>query len=264
MNDENEFEREFTKLKLSAEHGIPFSEKKQQEWPSETEKEFLERMREMEEAMKNPDKTKISELLGSIHFPKGDELTDAEVSAALDLATTALANKNIELDVIYPTPDREIYRFITEELMQRGSGMAGAGGMIMHFIYEEFYPNYVEDIRADVTDTLNYICRGHKAGLPWRIANEVSLYGEKVSRQEFEGVLGKHRDIFKGMTFIGVDTFEVDIKKTKAIAKATFRIYMDESSGSPGEVSADAEFQFKFQYYTFEITRLVIDQFGIR
>lgn len=263
-DEETRFEKEFNKLKLSAEHGIPFSEKKKEEFHSETEEGFLARMRELEEAMENPDKTKISELLGSIHFPKGDDLSDAEISAALELATTALANKNIELDVNYPTPDREIYRFITEELMHRGSGMAGAGGMTMHFIYEEFYPNYTEDIKADVTDVLHFILRGHKASLPWRIASKVKLYGKTVSQEEFEAVLADHRHVFQGMSFIGVDSIKVDIKKPKAHVKVRFRFYMDQSSGSPGEVSADAEFDFKFNHDMYLMTRLVIDQFGIK
>lgn len=264
MNDEEDFEREFNKLKLSAEHGIPFSEKKREEYHSESDLEFLEKMREMEEAMANPDVTTINELLGSINFPKGDNLTDAEISAALDLATTALANNNIQLDIIYPTPDREIYRFITEELMEQGSGAAGLGGMTMHYIYEEFYPNYVEDIKADVTDTLHFISGGHKGKLPWRIDDKVKLHGKMVPQEEFEQLLITHRDVFQGMNFVSIDSMDVDINKTKAHVKASFRVYMDQSSRAPGEVNIAAEFDFKFSIGIYVITRLVIDKFGIK
>ncbi len=259
-----QFEREFNKLKLSAEYGAPFPEKKKEELPSdETEADFLTRMRELEDAIQNPDKTKIIELLGFPNFPKVENLSDAEVSAALELATTALGNKNIVLDVIYPTPDREIYRFITQELLQFEGGGAGAGGMTRHLIYEEHYPNHTEDIKADITDVLHFICRGHKGSMPWRIANKVSLYGEIVSQEEFEVVMGNHRDVFQGMSFIGVDAVKVAFDGSKAHAKAKFRHYLDQSSGSPGEVSAEAEFYFELDDDMYLLNRLVIDIFGI-
>lgn len=262
--EEIDFDKEFKKLKMSAEHGTPFLEKKKEETHFETKEDFLAKMREFEEAMENPDERPIKEILSFPNFPKGDLLSDEEIEAALELAVGALASKNIELDVIYATPDREIYRFITEELLEKNSGMAGAGGMTTHFVYEEFYPNYEEDIKSDVSDILHFICRARRAGLPWRIANKVSLYGKKVPKEEFQAVLDDHRRIFRGMSIIGVDSISVVLKKNKATAKATFRFYMDKSTGSPGEVSTDAEFFFDFKYGDFCLTRLVIDHFGIK
>ena len=262
-NEEIKFEHELNKLRLSAEHGLPFLDEKKEEIQSETEEEFLERMREFEDAMENPDEKKIAELLGYPNFPKADALSDAEISAALELAINALANKSIVLDVIYPTPDREIYRFITEELLKKESGMAGAGGMTTHFIYEEFYPNHTEDINEVVTQILHFICNGYKGSLPWRIDNKVLLYGEIVPQEEFEGVLDNHRHIFKGMNFIKVDSIKINFKKSKAHAKAKFRFYLDKTSGQPGEISATAEFYFALEEDTFWLNRLVIDHFGI-
>jgi len=259
------FERELKKLKLSAEHGLPFSEEKKEKLHSdETEEEFLDRMKELENAMRNPDQREITELLGSPKFPNAENLSDEEISAALELAKTALANKNIVLDVLYPTPDREIYRFITKELMKKESGMAGAGGMTMHFIYEEFYPNHTEDIKEVVSDTLHFICRGHKGSLPWRIDQKVKIYGKNVPREEFEAILDSHRQVFKGMNFLAVDSVQIDYTKKKAHAKAKFRFYFDQSSGHPGEETAEAEFHFILEEDTYWLNRLVIDQFGIK
>jgi len=261
--DEIKFDRELNKLKLSAEHGLPYSEKKDREILSGTEEDFLERMKEVEDAIANPDKREINELLGFPNFPKGGTLSDSEISAALELANMALADKNIVLDVIHPTPERELYRFITEELIHKGSGMAGAGGMTMHFIYEEFYPNHTEDIKEVITDVLHFICRGHKGSLPWRIDNKVQLYGELISEEEFKAVLSDHRHVFQGMNFIGVDSFKINIKKRTAHAKAKFRCYLDKSSGQPGEISTDAEFYFVLAEDSFWLRRLVIAHFGI-
>ncbi len=262
--EEEQFENELKKLKLSAEFGATFSEEAKPTNQEETEDEFLERMKDFEESMDNPEENEIREALGFPNFPKVADLNDDQVKTALELALTSLRTKKIELDVIYPTPDREIYRFITEELMKQKIGRPGAGGMTMHFIYEEFYPNPVGDIKEDVTDTLHFLCRGYRAHLPWRIANNVKLHGKKVTEEIFRAHLAQHRQIFEGMSFIGVDSIETDVTAKKAHAIAQFRFYMDNSSGQPGEVSAEAEFFFDQKYDNYCLTRLVIDHFGIK
>jgi hypothetical protein len=263
--EELDFERELKRLKFSAKYGVHFEEEKACEPPlDESEEDFLDRMKEFEEAMRNPQTTEIRALLGFPKFPKVEDLADDELEAAIDLVTTALANRNIALDVCHPTPAREIYRFLTEELLYEDAGMAGAGGMTMHFIYEEFYPNHEEEIKSDVSDILNFICRGHNASLPWRIATEVSLDGKLIPKEEFEMLLDDHRDIFEGMTFIGVDSLDIKIEDSNAKAKASFRYYLDQSSGSQGEYSTTAEFEFKLDNGTFDLTRLIIEKFGIR
>ncbi len=136
--------------------------------------------------------------------------------------------------------------------------------MTTHFIYEEFYPNHAEDIKEDVRDTLNFICRGQNGHLPWRISDKVKLHGKKVSEEMFKVHLEDHRQIFKEMSFVGVDSIETDISGPKAHAKAHFRFYLDKSSGQAGEVNAEAEFFYNMKYETYCLTRLVVDCFGIK
>ena len=85
-----------------------------------------------------------------------------------------------------------------------------------------------------------------------------------VPQEEFESMMAEHRHVFQGMSFIAVDSINIDFDKPKAHVKAKFRFYLDKSSGSPGEVSADAEFDFKFSHDLYLLTRLVVDQFGIK
>src|SRR5690554_2858806 len=153
--EEMNFDQELAKLKLSAEHGIPFAEREHRKDDHfDTEEKFWSAMMEMEEAMKNPDKRKIEELLGFPNFPKAEHLTDEEISVGLELAITILENHYIAVDVIYPTPEREVYRFITEEVLKMEAGMIGVAGMTSHFIYEEHYPNYIASISDAIEDML--------------------------------------------------------------------------------------------------------------
>lgn len=262
--EELKFEQELKKLKLSAEHGATFANEKKKEIHSETDEGFLARMKELEEAMRNPMSIEIRQLLGFPKFPAVEDLTDEELSTAIELVNIALANENIVLDTLYPTPERDIYRFLTEELMKHEAGMAGAGGTTMHFIYEEFYPNHPNEIKSDVTQFLHFICHGHRGYLPWRIASEVKFHGKRLSKEGFEELLDDHCNFFKGMSFIGVDSIESSIDEEKAYVKATFQYYLDQSSGAPGEKSAEAEFYFELYDNSFLLNHLVIERLGIR
>lgn len=265
--EELKFEQELKKLKLSAEHGAPFLDPKKtndEDFLFETDDDFLSRMRAIEDAIQHPNEKTIGELLGFPNFPKADVLADDEIGAAIELVSIALANKRIHIDFLYPTPEREVYRFITEEVMAHEAGMAGVGGMNTHLIYEEFHPNYAGDIESDIHDLLHFLCRGYKGHLPWRIADKVKLYGKNVDQEEFEAVMDDHRHVFRGMSFIAVDSVVSKIDKTKAQAEAKFRFYMDQSTGQPGEISAKAKFYFKHNGDAYLLNRLVIDRFGIK
>jgi|GEM_PF-597850 len=267
--EEIKFEQELDKLKLSVERGIPFFEYKKEDLDFDEieEANMWKHLSLLDEVRKTPGECGeklVKDFLEFTDYPKEKDLSDREISAALESVTTALALENILLDVIHPTPDREIYRFITEELLYESVFSTPLQVMKAHFIYEEFYPNHQEDIKSDATDVLNYICRGHKANLPWEISDLVWLNGEKIFREEFEAILANHRNNFKGMSFIGVDSIKIKIDESTASAKADFRFYMDKSSGSPGEVIADAEFYFELFDGSYLLNRLVIEQFGIK
>jgi len=268
-DEEIKFEQELDRLKRSVERGIPFFEKKKEDLDFDEieEANMWKHLSLLDKVLKNPgegDEKLVKDFLEFTDYPKEEELSDQELSAALESITTALALENIVLDVIYPTPQREIYSFITEELLYESVFSPPLPAMKTHFIYEEFYPNPPEDIKSDATDILNYICRGHKASLPWGISDLVWLNGEKIFREEFEAILANHRNTFKGMSFIGVDSIRIRIDYSTAYAKANFRFYMDKSSDSPGEVNADAQFYFERFDDSYLLNRLVIKQFGIR
>ena len=54
-----------------------------------------------------------------------------------------ILNKNsIQLDTICDVEEREIYRFVTEELFSHKMDNMRIPGMMACFIYEEFHPNH--------------------------------------------------------------------------------------------------------------------------
>ncbi len=264
-NEEHSFAQELKKLKLSAEFGATFPEEKEpEESECSSDEDFLAQMKQFEDAMDDPDEKEIDEVLGFPKFPAVEDLSDEEVITALELVNTALSNHNIELDVIYPTPKREVYRFITEELLKVKTWMTGVQGMTAHFIYEEFYPNHPGDMGADIDQILDYVCSGSEGKLPWRISHELTLFGETVTREAFKATLDDHCQAFPGMSFTGVDLIKTDFDPPAAYATADFSFELDESSDSPGAFQAKAEFYFELEDAQYCLKRLVIEHFGIK
>jgi hypothetical protein len=58
-----------------------------------------------------------------------------------------LNHHKIALDVLGQYPDRQIYRFITEEFIHEEIDVPEIEGYTLHYCYEDFHPNYELEIR---------------------------------------------------------------------------------------------------------------------
>jgi len=81
----------------------------------------------------------VEEHLGFPTFPDVDTLEPYEIERELFEILDLLADKNILIDTSADYPDEDLYRFITEELMQEEMEVFKIKDMNCHFIYEEFH-----------------------------------------------------------------------------------------------------------------------------
>ena len=140
-------ENEFLKIKLKAQYGDAFHMESNADIPPEIENQFLKNMMAFEDAHAKAEFTTVYESIGKPDYRPAEELTDIEVTAALERITDILEEHNMALDICDgPYPDRLIYTFITEELFAEETEMGGIAGMGYHFIYEEFHPNHKAEI----------------------------------------------------------------------------------------------------------------------
>jgi hypothetical protein len=109
-------ENEILKLKLSAELGGQMEQF--EDMPPELENLFLNNVLEFEHKHAESEEQTIYKILGQPVFAKADVLNDDEVSDALRSIEVLLEEKSIVLDYAASYPDREKYRFITEEFFQ--------------------------------------------------------------------------------------------------------------------------------------------------
>lgn len=93
-------------------------------------------------------------LFGQSDLASRERNTRRRNSDALDAAREILYEKNMKVNVLYDVEDREVYRFITEELMAVEIDEMHVAGMYSNFIYEEFHPNDREDARMQAESFL--------------------------------------------------------------------------------------------------------------
>lgn len=137
-------ENDILKLKLKAEHGGNFE--MEGELPPEIENAFLKNVIEFEHQFANATSQKLHDVMGNPVFAPAAELSDEEIEVALEKAEDMLGQYEIEVDYRSDYPARLKYQFITEELILKETHFFHVPGMTMHFIYEEFHPNYQMDL----------------------------------------------------------------------------------------------------------------------
>ena len=152
-NFEDELERikqenNLKKMKLRLEYGADFPlESENNDLPVEVESQFLDNVMEFEKAFHHSERIRIYDFIGKPDYKKCETIPDPEISTELDQIMKLLNQNQIEVDTLCEVNDRELYRFITEELFFTETDNMRMNGWIIHFTYEEFHPNHEYDIR---------------------------------------------------------------------------------------------------------------------
>ena len=140
-------ENQLKKMKLSLEFGASFSsEVGNKELDPRIESLFLDNIEKYEREYKKVKAVCLFEFIGKPEFRKSDTIPDQEIHKELDHIIDILNQNQISLDTLCNVNDREIYRFITDELFLEEMDNMRTPGMTHHYIYEEFHPNHEYDI----------------------------------------------------------------------------------------------------------------------
>ncbi|TAH02982.1 MAG: hypothetical protein EAZ15_04085 [Sphingobacteriales bacterium] len=150
-------ENEFLKIKLKAQFGDNFMMGGNAELPLEIENQFLKSLISFEENYKNVEYVTVFEKIGKPDFIPASNLSEKEITSALERITEILDLNEIRLDICDgPYPDKEIYTFITEELFLKEIEKEDLFFGTRVFIYEEFHPNNKADIEENTDSFFNH------------------------------------------------------------------------------------------------------------
>jgi hypothetical protein len=146
IEDENKFKR----MKIELEHDGVFG-KMNADIPPEIESIFLDNIMQFENQFKNAKRITVYEKVGKPNWIKSQELSAEQLKEELERLFVILEDSGIVLDILYDYPNEIllIYNFITLELFNEETDDISIEGMTSNFIYEEFHPNYYEDLRKE-------------------------------------------------------------------------------------------------------------------
>ncbi len=154
--DRIRIENEEKKKQLTEEHGAFFGNmNNDSDLPPEIESQFLDHIMAFENAFQSAERISVYDFLEQPTFRKVEELTNAEVTQELERIMKLMSRKMVSIDTLCEVDDRELYRFITEELFLEEKDDMMIPGMMTHYTYEEFHPNHEHDIREHSIEFLN-------------------------------------------------------------------------------------------------------------
>jgi hypothetical protein len=142
-------ENELMKLKMMAEFGGDFVGN--EDIPAEVENQFLKQIMSFHKRHEKSALTTVYKFIGEPEYNHVNDISDKEVKKELKQLLVLMNKNGVSLDVLAETPEREIYRFITEELFKHEIEEVRMKGWVNHFIYEEFHPNPDYDVRSAVS-----------------------------------------------------------------------------------------------------------------
>lgn len=145
--------------------------------PAEIECEFLQRIEEFELKWASHEITTVRGFIGDPPVKPVTELDELELAEELEYLESVLDENDIEVDYCERPDDREVYRFISEELLDHEIDDIRVPGMVCHFIYEEFHPNPPADVRR-ASDTFLLQLMEDAEHLVWRLGNAQEVDAE--------------------------------------------------------------------------------------
>jgi hypothetical protein len=216
-------ENELMKLKMMAEFGGDFVGN--EGIPPDVENQFLKQIISFHKKHDNAPLTNVYKYVGEPEYNHVNDMGDAEVSKELKQLIKLMDKKGVTLTVLAPTPDREIYRFITEELFKHEIEDVKMKGWVNQFIYEEFHPNP----EYDINNTLFYVLQA--------IFNKNKPFFEEYFSEEMIDHLGLSTDTddlrerieyfwsqFNNVKLEQYDLTKLDVNKETGIAHAVCQV----------------------------------------
>jgi predicted HicB family RNase H-like nuclease len=214
INDENEF----LKLKMMAEFGGNFMGS--ENLPADVENMFLKQIMIFHKRQNDAKLVPIYKYIGEPEYNHVNDLSEKEVTRDLKKIMRLLKKYNIGLEVLAPTPEREIYRFITEELFKHEIEDTKVKGWVNQFIYEEFHPNAEYDVKNAVHFALLSLFDKEAAFFHEQFSETMKdRLGLSTDSEELREKIEAFQSQFYNVTLVHYDFVRVSVDRENKTAK---------------------------------------------
>lgn len=190
-----------------------------------------------------------------------NEISETEIKFELKRILNLLGQKGIGVDTICKVDDRELYRFITEELLLEETDDMMIEGMTHNFIYEEFHPNHEHDIKNNCKEFIEGLLNKKVSLNPSFMPISSKIYSK-------DGII-KQEDAVKQMEEFreAFDSFKLKWFKITSlkIAEETAEVDFDinytgiiEGGNEKKVFSGTGDFMLKYEYDYWCINKISI------
>ena len=247
-----EQENEFKRMKLELESGAVFPDLKIINIPAEIEGLFLDTIFNFHKEYKEAKQISIYERIGAPVYKQAQILSNKQILIELDKLISQLSKNGIGFETLFEYDKRIIYEFITTELFAFEVDDIRMENMMMHFVYEEFHPNYTEDIKRYCEEFWDEFLRNDPDFFASNAANDLENLNELMLFYE----LFDYFELIKNVP----DTVVFDLKTKKATANVNLIFYgylHGEKQPIVFEGISKVILQFKFEYWHISHVALV-------
>jgi hypothetical protein len=187
-------ENELLILKLKAEFGAECSAR-YENMPPDVVNQFLRSVYDFEHKLcKERPVIRLFEKLGKHCFKKADSIAESDIKNELSKLNRLLNQHKIALDVLGQYPDRQLYKFITEEFIYEQIDVPEIEGYTLHYCYEDYHPNYELEIRQRSMEFLIQWFSRQLGEYSWQLADPfIHPDGREFSK---DTILKRIRNVF--------------------------------------------------------------------
>lgn len=260
------FENELKKMKISLEHGANFFSDEENDLPPEIESQWLKNIQQYNDAFANRKMILVHDFIGNPVCRLVNEIPEAEIKFELDNLLDLLGEKAIGIDTICEVDDRELYRFITEELFMEEMDDIKIEGMTHHFIYEEFHPNHEHDIQNQCKEFLDNLLNKSNDLNPvyMPITNEMDSIAGIITKEDAVKKMEAFREAYSSFELNHFNITSLEI--TEDSADVCFDVNYSaciEDSHEKQVFSGTGNFTLKCKYDYWSINKISIPQFSL-
>ena len=241
------------KKELEKKYGASFGQS--ENLSPELESKWLNNIEQFEQEYSKAEPIAVWEYIGEPEYLKVDEIEPENIPYELQNLMNVLNEHNIVLDTLCTVDDKELYRFITEELFLHEIDNIQVEGMMTCFIYEEFHPNAEYDIcqaydyffRMTMGKMKNVGGKGYDL-LNIDTENFTDLKGDNPGKKKVIKSMNTFLDAFDYFDVTANEIKDVTINKDKTDAKLIAAIvYKGCFNNSPESVIFKGMGNFRFR-----------------
>lgn len=222
--DEIKDENDFLKMSLMAEYGGDFIGGG--DLPPMVENHFLKQIKDFHKKQSKAEPKKVFEIINEPEYDHTADLSDKEIKVRLQKLQNKLMAKGIFVSSIMPVAEREMYRFITEEVFKTVVHFAKGTNIVLNILYEEYYPSDEAEVKVIANDLVQFIFDGSVVFIDQDLfADQLKdSYNLIVERNDLIAKIDLFKIQFKVLTIEDIFFTYMEVDKDEHFAKMNIEV----------------------------------------